>query len=87
MSNIIHVDFKKKEKVEDYITYQWVDAITGQQYVFDSRKDDNIVHTFIPIYGQATNGQLFRKELTFKIDELKIIVKELTETLEQIEEE
>lgn len=30
MTNIVQVDFKKKEIIKNYKQYQWVDALTGK---------------------------------------------------------
>ena len=42
MAEIIEVDFKKKKKLEKYVTKKWTCSTCNDINVYDSRKEDNV---------------------------------------------
>lgn len=38
MTNIIKVDFKTKQKIEEHHEYDWLDVLTGKVHHYDSRE-------------------------------------------------
>lgn len=81
MSNIIQVDFKKKEVIKNYRQYQWVNALSGESVDFDSRKEDNVSRVPLVVFVKH-NNELLRVTANFKPQDLIEIGKELSEIKE-----
>ena len=81
MSEIIQVDFKKKEIIKNYKQYQWVNALTGEMLDFDSRKEDNVSRVPLVVFVKH-NNELLRVTANFKPQDLIEIGKELSEIKE-----
>ena len=69
MSEIIQVDFKKKEVIKNYKQYQWVNALTGESVDFDSRKDNNVHRVPVALFVKH-NNELLRVTANFKPEDL-----------------
>ena len=83
MTNIIEVDFKKKEIIKNYKQYQWVNALTGELLDFDSRKDDNVPRIPVDLFVRH-NNELFRVTANFKPEDLIAIGQDTLEMMESI---
>ena len=83
MTNIVQVDFKKKEVIKNYKQYQWVDALTGESVDFDSRKEDNVPHIPVALFVKH-NNELFRVTANFKPEDLIAIGQDTLEMMETI---
>ena len=83
MTNIVQVDFKKKEIIKNYKQYQWVDALTGESVDFDSRKEDNVPHIPVALFVRH-NNELFRVTANFKPEDLIAIGQDTLEMMETI---
>ena len=83
MSNIIQVDFKKKEIIKNYKQYQWVNALTGESVDFDSRKEDNVPHIPVALFVKH-NNELIRITANFKPEDLIAIGQDTLEMMETI---
>lgn len=86
MTNIIDVDFKKKEIIKNYKQYQWVNALSGEMFDFDSRKEDNIPRVPLVLFVKH-NNELIRVTANFKPEDLIVIGQELNEQINNIEEQ
>ena len=83
MTNIIQVDFKKKEVIKNYKQYQWVDAMTGESVDFDSRKEDNVPRVPLVLFVKH-NNELIRVTANFKPEDLIAIGQDTLEMMETI---
>ena len=83
MTNIVQVDFKKKEIVKNYKQYQWVNALTGESVDFDSRKEDNVHRVPIALFVKH-NNELLRVTANFKPEDLIAIGQDTLEMMESI---
>ena len=83
MTNIIQVDFKKKEIIKNYKQYQWVNALTGESVDFDSRKEDNVPHIPVALFVKH-NNELIRVTANFKPEDLIAIGQDTLEMMENI---
>ena len=83
MSEIIQVDFKKKEVIKNYKQYQWVNALTGESVDFDSRKDNNVHRVPVALFVKH-NNELFRVTANFKPEDLIAIGQDTLEMMETI---
>lgn len=81
MTNIVQVDFKKKEIIKNYKQYQWIDALSGESVDFDSRKEDNVSRVPLVLFVKH-NNELLRVTANFKPQDLIGIGKELSEIKE-----
>lgn len=86
MTNIVQVDFKKKEVINNYKQYQWVNALSGEMFDFDSRKDDNVSRVPLVLFVKY-NNELIRVTANFKPEDLIAIGQELNEQLNNIKEQ
>ena len=86
MTNIIEVDFKKKEIIKNYKQYQWTNALTGESVDFDSRKEDNVPRVPLALFVKH-NNELIRVTANFKPEDLIAIGQELNEQINNIEEQ
>ena len=86
MTNIVQVDFKKKEVVKNYKQYQWVNALSGEVLDFDSRKEDNVPRVPLVLFVKH-NNELIRVTANFKPEDLIAIGQELNEQINNIEEQ
>lgn len=77
MSEIIQVDFKKKEVIKNYKQYQWVNALSGEMFDFDSRKEDNVPRVPLALFVKH-NNELIRVTANFKPEDLIDIGVELS---------
>ena len=83
MTNIVQVDFKKKQIVKNYKQYQWVDALTGESVDFDSRKEDNVPRVPLVLFVKH-NNELIRVTANFKPEDLIAIGQDTLEMMETI---
>ena len=83
MTNIVQVDFKKKEVIKNYKQYQWVNALTGESVDFDSRKEDNVPHIPVALFVKH-NNELIRITANFKPEDLIAIGQDTLEMMETI---
>ena len=83
MTNIVQVDFKKKEVIKNYKQYQWVNALTGEMLDFDSRKEDNVPHIPVALFVKH-NNELIRITANFKPEDLIAIGQDTLEMMETI---
>ena len=83
MTNIIEVDFKKKEIIKNYKQYQWVNALTGESVDFDSRKEDNVPRVPLVLFVKH-NNELIRVTANFKLEDLIAIGQDTLEMMETI---
>ena len=83
MTNIVQVDFKKKEIIKNYKQYQWVNALTGESVDFDSRKDDNVPRISVALFVKH-NNELLRVTANFKPEDLIAIGQDTLEMMENI---
>ena len=83
MSEIIQVDFKKKEVIKNYKQYQWVNAMTGESVDFDSRKEDNVPRVPLVLFVKH-NNELIRVTANFKPEDLIAIGQDILEMMENI---
>ena len=83
MSEIIQVDFKKKEVIKNYKQYQWVDALSGEMFDFDSRKEDNVPRVPLVLFVKH-NNELIRVTANFKPEDLIAIGQDTLEMMETI---
>ena len=86
MSEIIQVDFKKKEVIKNYKQYQWINALSGEMFDFDSRKEDNVPRVPLVLFVKH-NNELIRVTANFKPEDLIAIGQELNEQINNIEEQ
>ena len=86
MTNIVQVDFKKKEVIKNYKQYQWVNALSGEMFDFDSRKEDNVPRVPLVLFVKH-NNELIRVTANFKPEDLIAIGQELNEQLNNIKEQ
>ena len=86
MTNIVQVDFKKKEVIKNYKQYQWVNALSGEMFDFDSRKEDNVPRVPLVLFVKH-NNELIRVTANFKPEDLIAIGQELNEQINNIEEQ
>ena len=86
MTNIVQVDFKKKEVIKNYKQYQWVNALSGEMFDFDSRKEDNIPRVPLVLFVKH-NNELIRVTANFKPEDLIVIGQELNEQINNIKEQ
>ena len=86
MTNIVQVDFKKKEIIKNYKQYQWVNALSGEMFDFDSRKEDNVPRVPLVLFVKH-NNELIRVTANFKPEDLIAIGQELNEQINNIEEQ
>ena len=83
MTNIVQVDFKKKEIIKNYKQYQWVNALTGESVDFDSRKEDNVPRVPLVLFVKH-NNELIRVTANFKPEDLIAIGQDTLEMMETI---
>ena len=83
MTNIVQVDFKKKEVIKNYKQYQWVNALTGESVDFDSRKEDNVPRVPLVLFVKH-NNELIRVTANFKLEDLIAIGQDTLEMRETI---
>ena len=83
MTNIIEVDFKKKEIIKNYKQYQWVNALTGESVDFDSRKEDNVPRVPLVLFVKH-NNELIRVTANFRPEDLIAIGQDTLEMMETI---
>ena len=83
MTDIVQVDFKKKEIVKNYKQYQWVNALSGEMFDFDSRKEDNISRVPLVLFVKH-NNELIRVTANFKLEDLIAIGQDALEMMETI---
>ena len=83
MTNIIQVDFKKKEIIKNYKQYQWVNALTGEMLDFDSRKEDNVPRVPVALFVKH-NNELLRVTANFKPEDLIAIGQDTLEMMETL---
>ena len=83
MTNIIQVDFKKKEVIKNYKQYQWVNALTGEVFDFDSRKEDNVPRVPLVLFVKH-NNELIRVTANFRPEDLIAIGQDTLEMMETI---
>ena len=83
MTNIVQVDFKKKEVVKNYKQYQWVNALSGEVLDFDSRKEDNVPRVPLVLFVKH-NNELIRVTANFKPEDLIEIGQDTLEMMETI---
>ena len=83
MSEIIQVDFKKKEVIKNYKQYQWVNALSGEMFDFDSRKEDNISRVPLVLFVKH-NNELIRVNANFNLEDLIAIGQDALEMMETI---
>ena len=83
MTNIVQVDFKKKEVIKNYKQYQWVNAMTGESVDFDSRKEDNVPRVPLVLFVKH-NNELIRVTANFKPEDLIAIGQDTLEMMETI---
>ena len=86
MTNIVQVDFKKKEVIKNYKQYQWVNALSGEMFDFDSRKEDNVPRVPLVLFVKH-NNELIRVTANFKPEDLIVIGQELNEQINNIKEQ
>jgi hypothetical protein len=56
MSEVIYVDFKNKKKMCSTIKYNWIDALSGDQYVYNSEMQDNEPHVEVVLFINTGKG-------------------------------
>ena len=83
MTNIVQVDFKKKEVIKNYKQYQWVNAMTVESVDFDSRKEDNVPRVPLVLFVKH-NNELIRVTANFKPEDLIAIGQDTLEMMETI---
>ena len=83
MTNIIEVDFKKKEIIKNYKQYQWVNALSGEMFDFDSRKEDNVPRVPLVLFVKH-NNELIRVTANFKPEDLISIGQDTLKMMETI---
>ena len=83
MTNIVQVDFKKREVIKNYKQYQWVNALTGESVDFDSRKDDNVPRVPLVLFVKH-NNELIRVTANFKPEDLIAIGQDTLEMMETL---
>lgn len=83
MTNIVQVDFKKKEVIKNYKQYQWVNALTGESVDFDSRKEDNVPRVPLVLFVKH-NNELIRVTANFRPEDLIAIGQDTLEMMETI---
>ena len=83
MTNIVQVDFKKKEVIKNYKQYQWVNALTGESVDFDSRKEDNVPRVPLVLFVKH-NNELTRVTANFRPEDLIAIGQDTLEMMETI---
>ena len=83
MTNIVQVDFKKKEVIKNYKQYQWVNALSGEIFDFDSRKEDNVPRVPLVLFVKH-NNELIRVTANFKPEDLIAIGQDTLEMMETI---
>lgn len=83
MTNIVQVDFKKKEIIKNYKQYQWTNALTGESVDFDSRKEDNVPRVPLVLFVKH-NNELIRVTANFKPEDLIAIGQDTLEMMETI---
>ena len=83
MTNIVQVDFKKKEVIKNYKQYQWVNALTGESVDFDSRKEDNVPRIPLVLFVKH-NNELIRVTANFKPEDLISIGQDTLKMMETI---
>ena len=83
MTNIVQVDFKKKEVIKNYKQYQWVNALSGEVFDFDSRKEDNVPRVPLVLFVKH-NNELIRVTANFKPEDLIAIGQDTLEMMETI---
>ena len=83
MTNIVQVDFKKKEIIKNYKQYQWVNALSGEMFDFDSRKEDNVPRVPLVLFVKH-NNELIRVTANFKPEDLIAIGQDTLEMMETI---
>ena len=83
MTNIVQVDFKKREVIKNYKQYQWVNALSGEVLDFDSRKEDNVPRVPLVLFVKH-NNELIRVTANFKPEDLIVIGQDTLEMMETI---
>ena len=83
MTNIVQIDFKKKEIIKNYKQYQWINALTGESVDFDSRKEDNVPRIPLVLFVKH-NNELIRVTANFKPEDLIAIGQDTLEMMETI---
>ena len=83
MTNIVQVDFKKKEVIKNYKQYQWVNALSGEVLDFDSRKEDNVPRVPLVLFVKH-NNELIRVTANFRPEDLIAIGQDTLEMTETI---
>ena len=83
MTNIVQVDFKRKEVIKNYKQYQWINALTGESVDFDSRKEDNVPRVPLVLFVKH-NNELIRVTANFKPEDLIAIGQDTLEMMETI---
>ena len=83
MTNIVEVDFKKKEVIKNYKQYQWVNALSGEMFDFDSRKEDNVPRVPLVLFVKH-NNELIRVTANFRPEDLIAIGQDTLEMMETI---
>ena len=77
MTNIIKVDFKTKQKMEEHHEYDWLDVLTGKVHHYDSRRKDNVEHFSMPCYLFDQKRNSVNLDLFFSLESFKSICKDL----------
>ena len=83
MTNIVQVDFKKREVIKNYKQYQWVNALSGEIFDFDSRKEDNVPRVPLVLFVKH-NNELIRVTANFRPEDLIAIGQDTLEMMETI---
>ena len=83
MTNIVQADFKKKEIIKNYKQYQWVNALSGEIFDFDSRKEDNVPRVPLDLFVKH-NNELIRVTANFRPEDLIAIGQDTLEMMEII---
>ena len=83
MTNIVQVDFKKGEVIKNYKQYQWVNALSGEIFDFDSRKEDNVPRIPLVLFVKH-NNELIRVTANFRPEDLIAIGQDTLEMMETI---
>ena len=83
MTNIVQVDFKKREVIKNYKQYQWVNALSGEIFDFDARKEDNVPRVPLVLFVKH-NNELIRVTANFRPEDLIAIGQDTLEMMETI---
>lgn len=85
-SNVIKVDFKNKEKIDDKVVYQWIDAYTRQSHTFDSSREKNVPHVELEFFV-GVKGTPCKVNCVFDIDSLRTLKEDIDSVLNEFDKE